>query len=459
MNIIKKVFEKMGEFLVDLLKLDRPGKGKLELQQELAALSTGRKSAVRSYYIKKTASFLAVLTVGLIFSGVCFIVYAMGEKTIQMQLLERPGYGEGDRKEELTVQIIGAEDEEQMEVTVQERKYTDQEKQELLDAALDELDRVLPGENESLDKVRTALNFPVSMMEGAVAVSWMTMPYGVINEDGSVKTAEDSGTLVEIQATLTCGGREAIYTACANVFPPELSEREQLRQSIQKEVAQADARESITDVLTLPDDVDGKELIWKKEKQNPVPALLALTLIVSICVYLQMDSTVHSQAEARKNQLILDYPDLMWKMTMLLGAGLSIRGTFVRISEEYLRKQNAVPERKKRSTMTRYVYEEVCYACYEMQSGVSEAQAYERFGKRCQLPEYIRLGSVLSQNLKKGAKGLTELLEAEAESSLNDRKNRARKIGEQAGTKLLLPMVLMLGIVLVILMVPAFLSF
>lgn len=105
------------------------------------------------------------------------------------------------------------------------------------------------------------------------------------------------------------------------------------------------------------------------------------------------------------------------------------------------------------------MYEEVAYTCFEMKNGISESQAYERFGKRCQLPEYIRLGSVLSQNLKKGSKGLTELLESEAASSMNERKNHAKKIGEQAGTKLLLPMVMMLGIVLVILMVPAFLSF
>ena len=105
----------------------------------------------------------------------------------------------------------------------------------------------------------------------------------------------------------------------------------------------------------------------------------------------------------------------------------------------------------------RFFYKSVTYEL--MKNGISESQAYERFGKRCQLPEYIRLGSVLSQNLKKGSKGLTELLESEAASSMNERKNHAKKIGEQAGTKLLLPMVMMLGIVLVILMVPAFLSF
>ncbi len=188
--------------------------------------------------------------------------------------------------------------------------------------------------------------------------------------------------------------------------------------------------------------------------------MLVLTLITAVCIYLEMDSAVHRRAEARKTQLMLDYPDLMWKMTMLLGAGLSIRGVFFRISGEYQRQKKEDSEKKQtRRKTVRYVYEEVTSACYEMQRGVSEAQAYERFGKRCQLPEYIRLGCVLSQNVKKGAKGLADLLETEAAASLNDRRNHARKIGEQAGTKLLLPMVLMLAVVLVVLMVPAFLSF
>ena len=146
---------------------------------------------------------------------------------------------------------------------------------------------------------------------------------------------------------------------------------------------------------------------------------------------------------------MLDYPDLMWKMTMLLGAGLTIKGTFQRMAKQYYR------DRRK----LRYVYEEVLYTCREMESGVSEAEAYERFGRRCGLPEYIQLGSVLSQNLKKGARGLTALLEEEALSSMTERKNNARKLGEKAGTKLLFPMILMLGIVMVILMVPAFLAF
>ena len=94
-----------------------------------------------------------------------------------------------------------------------------------------------------------------------------------------------------------------------------------------------------------------------------------------------------------------------------------------------------------------------------MKSGVAEGTAYENFGRRCQLPNYIKMGSLLSQNLKKGSKGLVSLLEKEALSSMEERKNTARKLGEQAGTKLLFPMLLLFGVVLIILIVPAFLSF
>ena len=94
----------------------------------------------------------------------------------------------------------------------------------------------------------------------------------------------------------------------------------------------------------------------------------------------------------------------------------------------------------------------------EMNSGVPEAGAYENFGRRCSLPAYIKLGSLLSQNLKKGSKGLNALLEHEAVLSMEQHKMAVRKLGEKASVKMLLPMILMFGVVLIILMVPAFLS-
>lgn len=53
---------------------------------------------------------------------------------------------------------------------------------------------------------------------------------------------------------------------------------------------------------------------------------------------------------------------------------------------------------------------------------------------------------------------MTVLLNQEAISAFEDRKNMAKKLGEEAGTKMMLPMFLMLAVVLVMIIVPAFLT-
>ena len=97
--------------------------------------------------------------------------------------------------------------------------------------------------------------------------------------------------------------------------------------------------------------------------------------------------------------------------------------------------------------------------CYELQVGRSETEAYDHFGKRCQLQPYIRLSALLSQNIRKGSNDLLRMLRQEADSAFAERKSLAKKLGEEAGTKLLLPMMMMLCVVMVIIMIPAYFSF
>jgi tight adherence protein C len=51
------------------------------------------------------------------------------------------------------------------------------------------------------------------------------------------------------------------------------------------------------------------------------------------------------------------------------------------------------------------------------------------------------------------------LLSKEAELAMEQRKNLAKRLGEEAGTKLLLPMMLMLSIIMVLIIVPALIKF
>ena len=94
-----------------------------------------------------------------------------------------------------------------------------------------------------------------------------------------------------------------------------------------------------------------------------------------------------------------------------------------------------------------------------MKAGVPEREEYQNFGMRCGLHPYLRLSALLEQNLQKGNKSLLSLLQGEQIQAFEERKNQIRKPGEEAGTKLLGPMMLYFLIVLMILLIPAWMSF
>jgi hypothetical protein len=71
----------------------------------------------------------------------------------------------------------------------------------------------------------------------------------------------------------------------------------------------------------------------------------------------------------------------------------------------------------------------------------------------------MKFSTLIAQNLKKGNSGLCELLGREAVEAFESRKETAKRLGEEAGVKLLGPMMIMLIIVFMIILIPAFLSF
>lgn len=445
------LYQRAGYFLTKKLGLDKMGEKNRCLHQELTALASGNPRVVTDYYAKKLGDTLLVLTVFVLVLLAVIAFSHSGSREVKNNQLERPGYRGGSREEQLAVRIEGEAETELLTVTVQEQKYTKEQVENYLEAGRQVLEQQILGQNVSLDEVRTNLYFPDTLENGAVKVSWLTYPYGMIDDQGIITgEPEDAGSIVEIQAVLSCQEQELVYETAVCVYPPILTEKEQFLKKLKETIIQTDKKEAHLEVLSLPEEMEGKILVWLEPGENLVPLFLILTVIMPLCVYIQKDQKIHEKAKARKLQLELDYSEVMWKMTMLMGAGLTIRGAFTRIAMEY-KKENQGPPR--------YVYEEMLYTCHEMKSGISESMAYESFGRRCDLPKYIKLGCLLSQNLKKGSKGLVSLLEKESVSSLEERKNLARKLGEQAGTKLMFPMILMFAVVLIILVVPAFLSF
>lgn len=153
------------------------------------------------------------------------------------------------------------------------------------------------------------------------------------------------------------------------------------------------------------------------------------------------------EGQERQDELLAEYPSFLSRLTLLAQTGMPVRQIFARLAQE-----GAKPG-------TGAVYEEVLRTFREMESGMTQLEAFENFGKRIRLPQYRKCASLLAQNVRKGTSELILALGHEAENAFEERKAAAKRKGEEAQTRLLAPMLMMLGVVMILIMVPACFSF
>lgn len=134
------------------------------------------------------------------------------------------------------------------------------------------------------------------------------------------------------------------------------------------------------------------------------------------------------------------------KFVLLINAGLPVKNAWIRVAET----------RKTKNDKVDYLTEEMLLTKNQMDNGISEEKAYEMFGRRIGILTYIKFSTLLVQNLKKGTANLINILEYESADIFNERKENAKILGEEASTKLLVPMVLMMTIIFAIILYAAF---
>ena len=365
-------------------------------------------------------------------------------------VVTRNTYGEGEKVAEYEVSVEG--EEETLQIEVGEQEYSPKEIQKVFREVMDKLDEVVLGENESFDRVEKDLNLVTSLEGYPVQIQWQLNSYSVMNLYGEIQEKHliEEGTLVELRGTISYKDEEAIYVQYARVFPLTRNGMDKLLYEIGQEVSRLEEESRQSESFELPEELDGKQLTWSQKKENRWYYVLFLG--IAVCVYLVYREHERAKQEIRrrKEELLRDYPGMISKFTMLLSTGTTVRSAWEKIVQNY--------ERQKEGLGTHVVYEEMATTLREIQGGVSEAEGYERFGKRCGVTAYVKFGTLLSQNLRKGSKGISHILRMEAIQSFENRKSTAKRLGEEAGTKLLMPMLGMLAVVFIIVMVPAFLS-
>ena len=367
--------------------------------------------------------------------------------------LFRNTYGQGDKEEVLWVEGL-FDKPVPAALLLEERQYTKEDAERAFDPAYEVLKSIIQGENRSLDQVRTNLNLITRLDDYGMRINWYSDKRELLDTSGQVSgdACPKEGTDVFLTATLKAGQFSRDYIVKARLYPPDKTEEEQRMEGFTNMLSRLDSEQNMTDRLILPEHFGETKLSYKIKSDSSYWVFLLLGGVGAALIPLKNRQNKAEEKKKRERQMMLDYSEIVSKLVVLLGAGMPARNAWEKVVADYEKKV-------RKSGIYRHAYEEMKHAYYLMGRGVAETRAYVEFGNRCRILPYRKLAGILEQNVKNGTSHLRPILETEMHDAFEQRKTLARRMGEEAGTKLLIPLFLMLGIVMVIIVMPAFLSF
>jgi tight adherence protein C len=176
---------------------------------------------------------------------------------------------------------------------------------------------------------------------------------------------------------------------------------------------------------------------------NAIAFLVAAPVVLCAMPFV-MDRELENKVEKRREQIMLEFPEFINKLILLVNAGTTVTKAWEKIVSE--------------SKSDTPLYKELRFCAAEIQAGKPESIAYEEFARRCKIKEIIKFVSVIILNLRKGGSEVVPVLRAQADECWETRRATARRLGEKASSKLLLPMAIMLLGIIMVVALPAVLA-
>ncbi len=385
----------------------------------------------------------------LLYVGLTF--FSKGESEIVGNRLERGGYGDGSSVYEVEVDGL-LEEPVDLAVEVGPRIYTEQEAERVFEEIMEGMEEKIRGKNPSLMEVREDLKLPSRWEDSGVRLLWYSEDPEWISATGKIEKTVEEPQNVQLQVHMSAGKYQAEYLIFLRLMPVIQTDEEALRSGLIKEIASREESAQSEPWMELPETYEGRRLTYRKKEENLYAVIPILGVVMAVLLFSQESAEQKKKEKLREKELLMDYAELVSKLMVLIGAGLTVRSAWERMVRDY---ESALDGKR---IKRRVAYEEMRQTSFEIANGISESVAFREFGRRCGVQQYLKLSSLLEQNRRSGMKNLRAILTAEMEDAFEARKNLARTMGEEAGTKLLAPLFMMLGIVMVMIMVPAMMS-
>ena len=401
--------------------------------------------------MKEKFSNRRILILLLAAAAACMI-YAVWEIYLcpgeSVAFVEKSPAGGSGKSVELKA-VVEGEEPLNVNLNVPAAQFTEEEAGEYFKQVVSELQIQLSGDGRG--NVTHDLSLPGSFPDNPVTVEWQSSRPSVLSSAGKIGTPDASGEEVSLTAVLTLGEREEKYIFNLTVFPKE--DEEGTAGAIAREAEKLNEGNE-DEKYYLPSEYEGRGITWYEAAGSRAGTLAVILLLAALLLVVRERKRNEERDKKRNEELKKAYPELISMVLLLSYAGLSIRKIMYRIS--------GMPDAAGNSGRDKSygpAFAEIEKVCSDMDNGIGETEAYERLGTRCAGAGYRTFAMLLSRSTVRGGAGLLTELEQEAYRSFEDAKRRAKAAGDMAAVKLLLPMALMLVVVMIVILVPSFLSF
>lgn len=423
------------------------------IRKMLVSLYPGmRQEELYEDYLEKKILMVLYAVICALILIIAVIAQNIMEKTIDDQ-------GRLMRKETVgnmyETQLVATVEDENIDIVVEvaDKKLTKQEVAQAYEVIDKELEQIILGDNQTLTYVTEPLNLVSSVDGYPFKISWESSDYNNLQNNGKLgENIPEEGIEISLSRIIRYEDYEKEKKIDVVVFPEIKSNLEIVKEEIIASIQEKQLETENKEYLQLPLSVGGKEISWKKASSTTGAIMAILSVVAIMGIWWGVDNDLAKRYEKRDQLLRTEYSEFVSKLQLLISSGMTLRGAMERMEADYKLSLNS-------GEKTKYVYEELCICLKRLRDGASETDVYLLFGNRCGQMSYKKLMTLLTQNLKKGTVGLLDALEYECKSAFEERKHIARRAGEEAQTKLLFPMIMMLGIVMIIILVPAYFSF
>lgn len=419
------------------------------VRERLKRLHPGKdeKELIADFYKKKFQLMGYVLCGGIVLAVLLFISGETGKKISKEGEIQREDYD--GTSMEIPAKVHSSQyGEMDVDITVNPRIYAEEEREKIFDEAAQWLEEVMAGDNEDLGCIRENLVFPNFYKDTEIAIEYGSSNYGLVSGSGEVKNRDlkkEEQVLVRAEFSYDNVTKTKDYEL--TVYPPVLTPVEEFKKILEETLAAENILQKEEEIFVLPEQIGKEEVTFRERRDKSFVYVFFLGVLCAACLYKGMDKDLDKLYEKRQQKLLFSYPEFVSKLALLTGTGMSVTGAVRRI---YMDKKDRKDDP---------LYEELGIFVRGLDNGMLEEHALEEFGKRSGLAQYRKFCTLLSANMKKGSLNLKVLLENEAEEAFINHQMQIKKLGEEAGTKLLLPMVMMLGVVVIIIMIPAFMTY